>query len=468
VISEEPNVSQSQTVSGSPSDTSPRDPSPAAPSAQPFSRVLLRNVPPVVIIGPAVVLVGVLAWWFLAGRTRVGAEPRTVSELAEAGRLEEAEALARAYLAKNPRSSEGRLSLAKVLFAQRKLPDAADLLESLHETVDATTTLQAGALLRAGTLWKESGYRRKAEGCWKRVLQFNAPEALELPLIQQEARRQLAGLYAEERRTAEFRRITWEAFENDPPERRYEALASRIRYTFEMVAPEVAEPALRQAVAADPSDVSSRRALGLYLMEMGQVEQARAELRRCVTERPQDPLVWEAWLDCLNRLGDQSQYRLYLDSMPKEAEHSPLCWRLRCRLLGLLGRHEEALQAALKAVELDPWSSDNRYQLVQALSRLGKTEEAQKHMERTKELQGHWQKLRDTFDQFRAQWELMTDVKARVEMALQLAQLCELLGWIRDAYGWYGVALHYEPTHPGAIAAREKLQPHLSDPKLPY
>jgi Flp pilus assembly protein TadD len=50
--------------------------------------------------------------------------------------------------------------------------------------------------------------------------------------------------------------------------------------------------------------------------------------------------------------------------------------------LGAKGRNEEALKAALKALQLDPGKAKTRYVVGQLLLQMGRTEEAEFHLKK--------------------------------------------------------------------------------------
>jgi len=410
-----------------------------------------------------VVVALVTAGWYVHWRSR----PPTVAEverLLRRQQIEEAEQAARALVAADPENPQKVYLLARTLAAADKLVEAAELLEELE--VDGPR--RAEALLRAGQCWLRAHYRRKAEAAFYRCLEVEADEALTLPEIHQAARRELAGIYATERRTGDFRRITWSIYEESAPHDKSAALASRIRYDFEMVDPRVAIASLEPAIQADPSDVYSRRAIGFYYLELGDAAKARPYLIRCVQDAPKNPIMWETWLHCLVRVADTILAERYLEQVPPEADSLPLCWRYRAQLLDLLGRTEEAVAAAQRAVQLAPFDPENQYQLAQMLIRANRRQEAEQHIRRSQELQDLVQELRDAFERFRREWQQLPEPQQRCDLAVEIAQICEKLGRIRDAYGWYGVALHEVPNHAPAIEARNRLEERLLDPDLPY
>ncbi len=405
-------------------------------------------------------VIGSVVAWNALRQPSVPVTPAAAEELLRVGQFAEADQIVRQLLEREPENIEYQILLARVLAAQERYKEAAEVLEQIQ----GSPLVRARVLFRAGQAWLEARYRRKAEDCFKQVLALRPKQAIVgLPEIQQAARRELAGMYALERRRPDFRRITWEAYQNELPERRHEPLASRLRYEVEMVDPSVAIAQLEPAIELDPKDVYTRRALGIYHLEAANASEARGYLIRCVQEAPNDPIMWEAWLRCLARVGESIQIERALSQIPKAAESSDVCWRFRAQLLSVLGRSKEAAEAAQQAVKLNPWSSENHYQLGQMLMRIGKQEQAQQHIARSKELQEIWDKLLEQFARFRNEWDVLADEQARCDLAYQIGQYCEQIGWFRDAYGWYDVALNQVPTHTPSIAARERLQAKLEE-----
>jgi tetratricopeptide (TPR) repeat protein len=400
------------------------------------------------LIGLACVVLGV--WTVNASRP-----PRSLAEierLIDRGAWPRAEQQARRYLQRHASDSAARLLLGRILGARESYADCAQVLLE----VPVGSPDRPMALLRAGQAWSLANRVRDAERAWIACVKSDSQTLSGDLEIRQECRRQLCKLYALERRRDALWQMSWAMHADAAPRMKHEPLAMQARYGFELVDPLTAAPSLDSAVEADPTDVYSRRALGLYLLEAERTEQARAHLYRSVQEAREDSLVWEAWLGCLYKTGDAFGLKKAIGELPASMDSSVECWRYR----GLLAEQDGDVNAAIAATERcvkdQAWNPESHYRLGQLLRRVGQSEAAQKSIARSQELQAAQSELRDAFDNYVHYWT--GEVKRRPELALQLATAYEKSGRVGETVAWLRVALAEDPGHAPSIAALERIE----------
>jgi Tfp pilus assembly protein PilF len=260
-----------------------------------------------------------------------------------------------------------------------------------------------------------------------------------------------------ERRRQALWDMTESMLQHSAPAQRYEPLAMRIRFEFEIVDPQIALAELEPAVAQDPNDLITLRAIGLYYLESGQTDKARARLYQCVQDDPSSVLAWEAWLRCLHETADTFGLQEAVRELPAATEKSAECWRLRAIAAERAGDLDTAIDAARRAIALRPTEAENHHRLGQYLMRHGQKDEGQAYLTRNTELQDAQQKLRDSYDGFRREF-FVASTDQRGELAFGLAQCYEALGNASTAAAWYRVALSENPSHAQSISALERIQ----------
>lgn len=149
----------------------------------------------------------------------------------------------------------------------------------------------------------------------------------------------------------------------------------------------------RQAVAADPSNVEARLALGTLLAQAGSDDEAKAHLSKAIELDPRHPRIAQAHLrlgEVLQRLGDPAAAEHYAQAMgaglaePRElaAAHLGLGNLLAAR------RDDEAAAGHYRAaLETAPDLAEAHFNLAGVLGRLGRREDGMAHYRKVIELQ---------------------------------------------------------------------------------
>lgn len=399
------------------------------------------------------VIVGVAATgWLAHDRWHAPKSLDEIRHLIDRRQWSEADVHLRRFLASHPDDVEAMLLHARVLAAKEDFAQCATLLER----VPPDYAERARALLRAGQAWHEARRRRDAERVWLACLETTAGDE-ELPLIQQECRRQLCGMFALERRREDLWKMTDEMTRHALPRERHEPLAMRTRFELVMVEPQVSLSQLEPALENDPQDYVTRMAVGLYYLEAGNSEKARARIYQCVEAHREEPRVWEAWLQLLHKTGDHFGLEQAVRELPPATEQSAGCWKYRLIVAEQKEDLDGAQEAARRALNMRPFDAEIHHRLGQLLLRAGRKEEAQEHLNRNQELQRAQQDLRDAFDIYRKDYARATKDR-RTEIAFRIAGAYERLGRPSEAAGWHRVVLSEDPAHPQSIGALERIQ----------
>jgi tetratricopeptide (TPR) repeat protein len=403
----------------------------------------------------AVVLSGAATWWvqeWWAGAATL----EVIAPLIRQQKWGAAQTQLRRYLAKHPDSPSAIMMLGRTLAGQGKFEECAQLLES----IPADTPVHGEALLRAGQAWRHLNRRREAERTWRKCID-ELPYMPQILAHQQDCRRQLAGMYALERRRAEFWEITWEMYERGNPALLLEPLEMRLRYEFEMVDPAVAMAELQAGKDTDANDILTRRAIGIYYLEAGEAERARAELFLCIQALRNDWRVWDAWLLCLYKTGDYTGLQQAVEDLPPSADNAAEAWKFRSLVAEHGGKLDDAIAAAERAVQLNPSDPELWYRLSQLAIRSGDAETSQKYLARSQTIKEQLDKLREAHRAYVENWE--TQPQRRPEIAFDLGHAFEQLVKPQDAEGWYRVALRENPTHGPSANALRSLQTAASE-----
>ena len=425
--------------------TSPTPVLPTGPSLGPRRHWTAAAVGVLVVL-----LAGVLGW---AGFVRLRV-PRSLGEISQLLQRQEwvaAENSLRLYLRGHPDDPAALMLLGQCLGGRGALVQAAGVLE----TVPAGAAERRNALFGAGLAWKDANHRRDAERVWLECLELPRGE-LEPPDIERQCLLQLCEMYALERRRVELWSMTQRVYDMAEPRQKHQALVMRVRYPLEMVQPPLALGTLQPALDIDPTDLKTRRAIGLYHLEAGQMREARAQLYRYTQEAPDDPLIWEAWCACLHKDQDKFGLERAVAGLPASADALAQCWKFRAIVAQEKSDLEQAVAALERSVQIDPSDPELHHRLGQLLVRMGDSPRAQQHLTRNRELQEARDALRDAMEEYRTSWT--RDPARRPELAYQFGLAHEKLGEVEDSKAWYRAALAEDPAHAHSIAALQRLQ----------
>lgn len=270
------------------------------------------------------------------------------------------------------------------------------------------------------------------------------------------ARLALLELLAMEERVEEFKRLVWEIHDRMPESDRLAVLTMRIRIEFEQSLPALNIASLRPMVAADPDDAHARAGLAAALDRDGKHAEARDLYAQALAKLPDDAELRERYLDLLHRRGDMAAWADVLANRPEGSETRPIM----AKFLGMKAEADGDLVAAelayARAAEADPSEPEYRHRRSLALFQLGRKAEANAQIAERTRLRDAREKLRLAWNAFATAFEA-DPASVTPDLVLDVARAFEVIGWSREAAGWFREALRRDPSHPEARAGLDRL-----------
>lgn len=319
----------------------------------------------VVLLG-VTLLVGVAGWIVWRPLPNLNGVERLLS----AGRFDDAEQRIRGYLAANPGSPGARLLLAQISVDRPEpKPDyALEQLKLLRPTSKAMTARASIVEGRALFLLDRFAASQRA-----------FERAIQLDPLAQDAAWGLLNQYSLQERFDDTSRLALQFHARVPNYR------DRVRFLLEIVHYDVirSEVALvsrvfylEKAVAADPTDVASRLALGSTLVRTGQADAGLSVVRQVIKDQPANPRAWEIYMDALQVAGESDELAKALDDLPPALQQLAPFLDARGRLAQQRGDWVAAAEAYRRARDLAPYDRGILSRLVAALRRAGRPAEA--------------------------------------------------------------------------------------------
>jgi thioredoxin-like negative regulator of GroEL len=380
-------------------------------------------------------LMSLNAWWFWRGsRPVVGLD--TIATWIEQHRDREAEQALRQRLTRSPHDGAARVLLAKLL-AQRH--DMLACAQELHRVPFWWPDKGKWLLMEAGA-FKEIGRMHDAEAAWKALVEDDPFHPVD-PKFATAATRDMLELYAVEGRWDDATQLIWKSYSraNDTAERE-KLLNMRLRTELDRIAPVVAAEKMETYLAADPADWEARFGLAKVQVVLNHPEEARRNLETCLQERPEDAHCWAEYLDLLNSAGNLDELRQAVARLPGLVVEDPAVLKHRARLLERDLQWSEAADLYGRILRVRPFDNQTYYRLALVEERLEQRGSAQTHRQR-------WQALRDARAELNRAYQMVLDIHdsdpntPKYHAAIRrLAEVCETLGWKRDADGWAQLA----------------------------
>jgi tetratricopeptide (TPR) repeat protein len=323
--------------------------------------------------------------------------------------------------------------LARAL-AQRG--DTLGCARTLHR-VPAWYTDKGKMLFLEGQAFKTVDRRADAEGAWKALTALDPLHPMPGEYVWK-AVLELMELYANEERWDEAHALLWKVYDHSEPSEHRKLLIMRMRTELERVMPSRAATALRRFVAAEPGDWEARRALAHAEYASDHKPEATRLITQCVDERPDDPRGWREYLTMLHEQGDDAGLRAALARVPAAAADDPEVMKYRAALLEKQGDWAGAAELARRMVEKKPFIAEYLYKLATAEERLGLRDDARAHRERSRTVRVARAELAQAFQSYldASRDPDHPDPRALVGAVTRLSQLCEALGWTREAKAW--------------------------------
>ena len=380
-------------------------------------------------------LIALNAWWLWRGsRPVVGLE--TIARWIEQGRETQAEQALRRRLDRSPHDGEARVLFAKLL-AQRH--DTMGCARELHQVPFWWPDKAKWLIMEAGA-FKECDRLRDAEAAWTAVVEDDPLHPVD-PKYLTTATRDLLQLYAYEGRWEEMGKLIWRRYDrSDNPMEREDLVVMRMRSELERITPAVAAARVEKYLAADPQDWEARRGLAKARLAQNLPDEARALLETCLAERPEDPSCWADYLDLLHAMGDLDGLRQAIARLPAAAAEHPTVLTHRARLLERDRHWPEAAELYRRVLQVRPHERETHYRLALIADRLGQREQAQAHRRRWQAMRDARTELNEAYQKVMALHQSDPNSPQYHAAIRRLAQLCQTLGWNRDAEGWARLA----------------------------
>jgi tetratricopeptide (TPR) repeat protein len=379
--------------------------------------------------------------------------------LADEGKLDDAAAAVRAYLAADPAAPAAHLLLAQIILknsdpssstqARSKESESAQLaldhLRKIHPTnARMAVTLQ---LCRGNALNRLLRFD-EAEAAWL--------EALNLDLTAPEAGWHLLHLYYLQGREEEARRLALRLFAAEPdPHDRVLLLLELVKTDARPPAPgslvKLFEPVVRQ----HPGEYHSALALGLALTRASQVDEGIDQLRRVVQADPGRDEAWDYLLTALDESGQVDLLEEELERAPAALTEAPRLLKHKARIAQGRGRWKEAVDLYRRAQAAEPYNRVVEYRLSRALRHVGQTAEADRIEQRLRSRDIAIQEIRPLYDQATEIPGL--GIRPQPQLYQRIAEARERMQLPDEARAWHQLVLRSDPHNEVSRAALKRL-----------
>jgi Flp pilus assembly protein TadD len=379
--------------------------------------------------------------------------------LADAGRLDDAIAEVRAYLAAKHDDSAAHLLLAQVVLKRLDQPStqpggaAAELaqvaLEHLSRVRPKNRKMTLMSLLVRGQVLDRLLRCEEAEKAWL--------EALKMDPAAPEAGWGLLRLYYLQGREEEARELALRLYlvEPDPHD--------RVLLLMELLRPDARPPApgsiiqlFEPVVRYNAKDLHSGMALGLAQTRAGKIEDGIAQLRRVVQAHPDRVEAWDCLLMALDESGQLDVMEEELDRVPAVVSQSPRLLKHRARVAHDASRWKEAVDLYRRARTAEPFNRVIEYRLSRALRHVGEAVEAERLDQRVRRRDVAVQEIRPLYDQADGTPGLGT--RPHVALYQRIADVRERMQLPDEAGAWHRLVLQHDPKNEQSLAALNRLE----------
>jgi predicted Zn-dependent protease len=382
------------------------------------------------------ILLGLNATWYWQ-ETRPLVDLITIDRWIDQQRLEAAEQALLARLVHSPHDGDSHARLAKIYGLRQDMLACAEQLRK----IPFWWPEKGKWSLMEGTAYKQVDRLADAERAWLAVVEDDPLHPIDQRFVTA-AVMDLLELYATESRWADAARLIWSIYDRTEDAHDREALlVMRMRTELERIMPSVAADKLRRYLTADPQDWEARRALAKAAVAMNDPDEAKRQLEQCLRERPEDPRGWADFLTILADLGDLEALRQAMDRLPEGIADHPEIAKHRAQLLERDRRWVEAVKLYQRVIQARPWERDVYYRLSLLEDRLGHSDTAREYRQRSEAMRVARSELNEAFQKVLDLRRDHPEGSPRLDEAFhRLAQICQTLGWTRDADGWASLA----------------------------
>ncbi len=388
----------------------------------------------------ALILVATTAVILLA-RPRPGPTLAEVAAMAEAGRLDAAEASLALLLKHEPRDPGANLLAAQVAMGRSEPVTQSGMgsdpapalaaLDALGRVETRDPRLAALASLWRGKAARYLGRLEEAEAAWLEALRLDptVPEAGWL-LLQE---------YYLQGRSEEAQALALRLHQGEPDGR------DRVLLLLEPLRQELMPPAPASLVlwfepiaGRSPAGLRANIALGLALVRSSEAERGIALLRKVAEAHPGRREAWDALLTGLDEAEELEELAKGLDSLPAKDSQAPWTLKFRGRVAEDRGDLVAAAVAYRRAIEGSAANSRLEYRLARALRRMGERAEADRLDARHQAREAFRVEGRALYE--RAIAEASSGRFPDPELSEKLALLREKMGFPEQARAWRRLA----------------------------
>lgn len=202
----------------------------------------------------------------------------------------------------------------------------------------------------------------------------------------------------------------------------------------------------RAVLGIDPDHVEARMRLARLLMRSSQVREARDHFKRCYELEPENGQVLLGLAECEMRLGNleaANQYLTFAERLNLPNDVATIVYSMRGQILVRQQKYEEALKPLKQALKVSPNNSDALYAMGQCLIRLGRKQEAQGYLERSRQTTLDAGRMQDLLV------EVLTD-PTNPELRFRIAKQLQAVGMEDEAKTMLLTVLRYNRRHEGA------------------
>jgi tetratricopeptide (TPR) repeat protein len=210
----------------------------------------------------------------------------------------------------------------------------------------------------------------------------------------------------------------------------------------------------RGALELSPEFFEARLLLATSLVELGKIDEAAEEFRACLKAQPRSAEASLRLATCEVELGDVATARARLEKLLAEHPHVTVALVELAKIDLDDGNNERAERLLTDSVVLEPTNDAAQYNLSLVLDRLGRPDEAAKHMARARELQETRRRLHDALDRVNAD---SADLDARCDAGELWMELDEP----QQAASLFAAVLARDPQNARANEGLQKLNEQM-------
>ncbi len=413
------------------------------------------------ILGGLIVAMGAggLGWGaWQASRSRPSLDEAI--KLADAGKLDEAEATLRPHLTSNSDDGAAHLLLAQIILKRpepsgppsdrRPSPAGQVALNHLDRVHPRNSPMAVMFHLCRGDALNRLLRLDEAEAAWL--------EALKVDATAPECGWHLLNLYYAQGRKEDHRRLALQLHKVEPdPHDRALLLLELVRPDARPPAPESVVNIFEPVVRHQPGEFHSALALGLAMTRASRIDAGIDQLRRVVQTHPGSVEAWDCLLTGLDESGQVDILAEEIERLPSAVSDSARLSKHRARVAQ--GRNKwkekEAVDLYRRACTAEP---DNRvvaYRLSRALRHVGQSDEANRIEQRLRRRDVAIEELRPLYEQAAATPDL--GIRPHAELYQRIAAVRERMELPEEARAWHRLVLDNDPKDEVSRAALARL-----------